>query len=182
VATRLKAEPYEDVTLTIQGRDVVLGGEATLEEDKTEAALQARAVAGVGRITNSIRVYGGVRLVQLEINATLLDGIDFDPGESVILERSQAVMKRLLGTFQRATNLDIDISGYTDNSGNEEENRRLSQERAQAVVGWLAEHGIDRGRMTAAGHGSSDPVASNETMDGRAKNRRIEIKIKEANH
>src|ERR1051326_7512926 len=69
----------------------------------------------------------------------------------------------------------VRINGYTDNVGNKAGNRRLSQERATAVMNWLLGHGIDRKRLTAKGYGDSRPIGDNSTNDGRAKNRRVEL-------
>jgi outer membrane protein OmpA-like peptidoglycan-associated protein len=70
----------------------------------------------------------------------------------------------------------IEISGYTDNTGNPLENRKLSQRRADKVREYLVLHGIDPGRITAVGKGGEDPLVDNKTPEGRAFNRRIEMR------
>ena len=72
-------------------------------------------------------------------------------------------------------NWTIRIEGYTDNTGSKPFNQKLSQQRADAVMNWLAEHGVDKSRMTAKGYGDSRPVADNSIEEGRAENRRVEI-------
>jgi outer membrane protein OmpA-like peptidoglycan-associated protein len=67
------------------------------------------------------------------------------------------------------------VEGFTDNQGAKEANLKLSSERAEAVVHWLADHRIDRSRLSAKGYGDARPVASNSTAEGRAKNRRVEL-------
>jgi outer membrane protein OmpA-like peptidoglycan-associated protein len=69
----------------------------------------------------------------------------------------------------------IRVEGFTDNVGSREANVKLSSDRADAVMNWLAEHGIDRGRLSSKGYGESRPVASNSTEEGRAKNRRVQL-------
>jgi peptidoglycan-binding protein ArfA len=69
----------------------------------------------------------------------------------------------------------IDIEGHTDSTGSEETNLKLSRERAAAVGDFLVTQGIAQTRMTTKGLGPADPVASNDTAEGRAKNRRVEI-------
>ena len=71
----------------------------------------------------------------------------------------------------------IEISGYTDNIGSNENNQELSEKRAIAVKQFLIVRGIDKKRIVAKGYGSNKPKADNNTEEGRAKNRRIEVKI-----
>ena len=70
----------------------------------------------------------------------------------------------------------FEISGYTDNVGSENSNQVLSESRAIAVVNYLVEHGIAPERLVAKGYGELNPIADNTTEEGRAKNRRTEIK------
>ena len=69
----------------------------------------------------------------------------------------------------------VRVEGFTDSSGNQESNLKLSQERADAVANWLIDHGVDRSRLAAKGYGEDKPVASNKTETGRRKNRRVEL-------
>lgn len=71
--------------------------------------------------------------------------------------------------------LKLKIEGHTDNVGASAANLTLSQQRAAAVKAWLVKAGISQDRLTTAGHGDSQPVAANDTEDGRSKNRRVEL-------
>lgn len=75
--------------------------------------------------------------------------------------------------------LHLKIDGYTDNSGKPEKNLELSQKRSDAVKKYLVEKGVEAARITATGHGQEDPVADNKTEVGRAKNRRVEMKVEQ---
>ena len=74
-------------------------------------------------------------------------------------------------------NVTIKLGGYTDNTGDLQANLRLSQQRADAVMADLVKLGVDAGRMKAEGYGQEHPVADNSTVEGRAKNRRIDIRV-----
>jgi outer membrane protein OmpA-like peptidoglycan-associated protein len=69
----------------------------------------------------------------------------------------------------------LEIQGYTDNQGSVESNQKLSERRAKSVMDYLVKKGIDKGRLTAKGFGISNPVATNDTPEGRAENRRVEL-------
>ncbi len=75
--------------------------------------------------------------------------------------------------------INLRIEGYTDSTGSDELNQRLSRERAESVRGFLEKQGVAAGRMTAVGYGPKFPVADNATPEGRAKNRRVEIVLAE---
>jgi outer membrane protein OmpA-like peptidoglycan-associated protein len=71
----------------------------------------------------------------------------------------------------------VEIGGHTDNTGSAEYNQKLSEQRAQTVVDYLVEKGIDSKKLKSAGYGHLKPVTENNTEEGRAKNRRTELKI-----
>ena len=71
----------------------------------------------------------------------------------------------------------MEISGHTDNTGSLKLNTRLSQARAESVVDYIVEHGIEASRLEAKGYAFSRPVAPNDTAEGRAANRRVEFEI-----
>ncbi|MCB1733535.1 MAG: OmpA family protein, partial [Halieaceae bacterium] len=71
----------------------------------------------------------------------------------------------------------VEVQGHTDDRGDDTSNLRLSQRRAEAVVEYLVNNGVDAGRLTARGYGELVPIEPNETKQGRAENRRVEFKI-----
>jgi outer membrane protein OmpA-like peptidoglycan-associated protein len=71
--------------------------------------------------------------------------------------------------------LKLRVEGHTDNVGGKAANQALSDQRAAAVVAWLASHGVTKARLAAQGFGDTKPVADNATEEGRAKNRRVEL-------
>lgn len=107
-----------------------------------------------------------------------LRNIFFDLAKATLRPESNSELDRLVKLMKDVPNLKIEISGHTDNTGSAITNETLSQQRAEAVVNYLKQKGIDGSRMTAKGYGASRPVATNNTDDGRQQNRRTEFEIK----
>lgn len=110
----------------------------------------------------------------LDENSALLD-ITFDSGKSEIKKESELFLYNTLQELNENPNLKIEIRGFTDNVGSVTSNKKLSQERADAVKIWLVKKGIDALRIKAIGLGIENPIADNSTEEGRNKNRRIEL-------
>jgi outer membrane protein OmpA-like peptidoglycan-associated protein len=86
-------------------------------------------------------------------------------------------LERLVLFLQDNSSLKLEIQGHTDNSGSVSSNTKLSQARANSIVGFLISKGINKDRLIAKGFGSSVPIASNTTPEGKAQNRRVEMKL-----
>lgn len=100
--------------------------------------------------------------------------VNFATDSAVVTERYFSDIAELAAFLQRFKDVDVMIEGHTDNTGPEAYNQKLSQRRANAVADVLAnEHGIARSRLQAKGYGESNPIASNDTAEGRAENRRV---------
>jgi outer membrane protein OmpA-like peptidoglycan-associated protein len=102
-------------------------------------------------------------------------GIEFDTGKATIKPQSEKVLGDVLSLLQAQPDWKMKIEGHTDSTGTKAGNQILSQQRAAAVVAWLAQNGIAQARLTAAGLGDSKPIADNSTEQGRARNRRVEL-------
>jgi outer membrane protein OmpA-like peptidoglycan-associated protein len=107
----------------------------------------------------------------------VLENILFESGKAVLVASSYSALDKILKALQDNPELKIEISGYTDNTGSAVINAKLSEDRARAVVVYLARKGIDIARLSFHGYGSEQPIADNATAEGRAKNRRVELKI-----
>lgn len=105
----------------------------------------------------------------------VLENIEFESNSAVLLEPSKTELQQLLNYLQQHPKIQVAIHGHTDNVGEEAANLTLSQARAQAVVNFLSEQGIPPQRLSAKGFGAQQPLVSNETPEGRAKNRRVEF-------
>lgn len=107
------------------------------------------------------------------------DGASFKFGKAELSQSALVSFEPMLKRLQDYAQATATIDGYTDNTGPNEINVKLSEERAQSVANYFIQNGITADRMTVTGHGSSNPVASNDTREGRATNRRVEIKSPE---
>lgn len=107
----------------------------------------------------------------------VLKNIFFETNSHSLLPTSFAELNTLIELMQKNPSLKLMIEGHTDNIGKEELNIKLSQQRAEAIVSYLTEKGIEPSRLKAKGYGFSKPIADNNTEEGRAMNRRTEIKI-----
>lgn len=96
---------------------------------------------------------------------------------SSLNKTSVAVIDRLVDSLNANPRMKIEVAGHTDNSGDDQANMQLSQKRADAIKGYLIQKGIKAERLLAKGYGEVEPVASNDTPEGRAFNRRTEVKI-----
>jgi lipid-binding SYLF domain-containing protein len=168
---------------------------ATLRPDRREnRKLYGRAIGNREILETGVPVPGGAQPLVAELDR-ISGGVPVraqlgEPGARVILREDQlyfatgqyavpasaeAALNAVLQTLNQNPAWRVRIEGFTDNVGSREANRTLSEQRAQAVMDWLASHGVDPARMTARGFGESRPMASNATGDGRARNRRVEI-------
>jgi len=119
-----------------------------------------------------------IKLKKIEIGGSVvLRNVFFNTGSYELLPESKVELKRLIDFLILNKSLYIELEGHTDNVGSEELNRVLSESRAKEVYKYLVDQGIEESRMTFMGYGYSRPISSNETIEGRALNRRTEFKI-----
>ena len=119
-----------------------------------------------------------IPLQPIEIDASVvLKNIFFDFNKYELRNESQAELDKVVQFLGDNPNVKVVIEGHTDNVGKAADNKKLSEYRARAVVNYLIENGVKSTRLTATGFGATKPVASNQTEEGRAQNRRTELKI-----
>ncbi len=107
----------------------------------------------------------------------ILKNVFFETDSYVLKPESQVELNKLIDFLKKNLNRKVEIGGHTDNVGSEEHNKNLSQNRANSVVNYLVKNGIDAKRLSAKGYGFSEPIAENNTTEGKALNRRTECKI-----
>jgi outer membrane protein OmpA-like peptidoglycan-associated protein len=118
-----------------------------------------------------VRVGEGIKLVLNE------NAVRFDTNKSSLTAAAKANLDKLIPVFQEYADTNITLFGYTDSTGPADYNLKLSGERAAAVRNYLVAKGMSLSRFTVTGLGIADPVASNETAEGRTQNRRVEFAI-----
>jgi len=108
----------------------------------------------------------------------VLRSVHFDFDKATLKPEAKAILDEAVQVLEHEGSVDIIVEGHTDSVGTEQYNLGLSRRRADTVRAYLVDHGIVRSRITAEGMGESKPVASNDTADGRAQNRRVELHVK----
>lgn len=104
-----------------------------------------------------------------------LYGVLFDFNKSTLQPASDGILTQVATMMTANPSLNVEVQGHTDNVGTDAYNQTLSEARARSVMTWLTQHGVAAGRMTAKGYGKTQPVADNNSDEGRMKNRRVEI-------
>ncbi len=117
-------------------------------------------------------------LQRIEVGTkVVLDNIYFETGKSVLTVNSYEALDQVVRFLENNESVRLEISGHTDNTGSLKTNTNLSQARAKAVVDYIVKSGIDGGRLEYKGYADSQPVAENNTPEGRERNRRVEFKV-----
>ena len=106
-----------------------------------------------------------------------MQGIEFESGKATIKKKSYPLLDQIANIFIENSNYIIEVQGHTDNTGNPELNKTLSDKRAHAVMDYMLNKGVEAHRLSAVGYGQDQPIADNKTKAGRQKNRRVEFKI-----
>jgi outer membrane protein OmpA-like peptidoglycan-associated protein len=103
-------------------------------------------------------------------------GVNFDFDKATLRADSEPALQSILKLFTDNPDLAVELGGHTDNVGKRDYNLKLSEGRVTTVKGWLVGKGVKAERLTARGYADTQPVGSNDTPEGRAKNRRVELK------
>lgn len=150
-----------------------------LEEERKAAEAERARLAEIERL----RLQELERLAKLkeeEIKKALslaTESVAFRSGSAQLTDQSKAPLDEVAKLLNENPEIKLELAGYTDNTGNADTNLRLSKERASAVKAYLVAQGVGEARLTADGFGIANPRADNGTAEGRALNRRVEMKI-----
>ncbi len=131
------------------------------------AAIRAKLLAQLNAVLQTTETPRG-----LMVN---LNDVLFDTGKYTLKQNTQISLAQVATILNLYQGLKVQVEGYTDNTGSDQLNQTLSENRSRAVSDFLTGHGVPPGNVTAAGYGKSDPVADNSNAKGRAQNRRVEL-------
>jgi outer membrane protein OmpA-like peptidoglycan-associated protein len=160
-------------------------GEGELDEVLAGAAIGAGIGAGVGAYMDSqeekLARIPGTTVERVDKNMLLVrfdSDVLFSVNSSSLNSGSQQTLEEAARVFLEYPKTAIIAQGHTDASGGEQYNQSLSEQRARSVASYLVSNGVDSTRISALGYGEQNPVASNDTADGRARNRRVDLLLK----
>lgn len=148
------------------GTGALIGRKMDKQQQELEAQLKN---AQIEKITDSNNLQA--------IKVTFNNGILFAVNSAQLNASAKADLNELAQNLIQNPETNVQVFGYTDNTGSQQLNERLSLQRAESVVNYLVSDGVKPNRLSAKGFGWNDPVASNATPEGRAQNRRVEIYI-----
>lgn len=129
---------------------------------------------GLNVIVADVGAQDWAKALRQDCRVTLL-GVNFDFNKATLRPESSSVLQKAAATLQSLPQLKIEVQGHTDNVGDDAYNARLSEQRAEAVLTWLAGHGVAANRLSSKGYGKSKPIATNDSDEGRARNRRVDL-------
>ena len=164
--------------LSIDGSIVSVRGEVANEAQRQQIASEiATSLNPTYTVNNGLRI----AVAEQGVLDAALDKriIEFDSGQASITPAGLAILDEMATAMQKLKGRKVEVIGHTDNTGLRASNVSLSQARAEAVRNYLASKGIAPDTVLTSGQGPDRPVASNTTVDGRARNRRIEFRIAE---
>ena len=164
------------------GDTLTLTGTAPSVEVKAGVEAAGRAAWPSVQISNNIDVKGAVAAgscgnLQADITSALRTPIAYQHAESSLTSSAKTELTAIANAIKACPDARVTVIGHTDNTGSDGVNIPLSDKRARSVADYLVSQGVPAGSVSSRGEGSSAPVASNDTADGRAQNRRTEITV-----
>jgi peptidoglycan-binding protein ArfA len=182
-----------DFNFDINGDTLTLTGTAPSEDGKSAVEAAAKAAWPNIKIINNIQVSqapappatpappapgaGPCASLQADISGLLATPINFQTDGFSLTSESQGQLTQVADKLKACPNSKIAVVGNTDNTGNDAINIPLSDNRAKSVADYLISQGVPAAGITSSGVGSTQPIASNDTPDGRAQNRRVDITV-----
>ena len=164
----------------------LVGGRRDRTEKILGAGIGAVAGAGIGaymdaqeRKLREETAGTGVDVIRDGDNLLLRmpSGITFATDSATVQPQFRPTLDEVSSVLAQYPKTYIDVYGHTDSDGSDAYNQGLSERRAESVAGYLTSHGVQSARIATRGFGETQPIASNETVEGKASNRRVEIKI-----
>lgn len=189
------ADGIPDFNFSIEGDTLTLTGTAPSAEVRAAVEAAAKAAWPNIKLVNNIQVAatpapsapaapgapggtpGPCAALQGDVSALLRTPINFSTDGFVLAPASQQLLSQVADKLKSCAGAQVDVTGYTDSSGNDAINVPLSGNRAKAVADYLVSQGLPADHVRSSGAGSANPIASNDTPEGKAQNRRVEITV-----
>lgn len=172
--------PLRETTqrFVIDGDTMFLEGSVPDEGTSRRIETQAREALGDDRVVNNLSIGDdAVFDVRQPVELTMAETVLFSTGRADISDRYQPLIDLAVDLLESHERISLTLIGHTDSVGSHDDNARLSLQRAEATAGRFFGHGVDPRRIAIEGRGEFDPVADNDTADGRQANRRVEFLI-----
>jgi len=166
------------------GTQFVWDGRTTSGEYVEQGSIYTARISGSDKTgkkwkSNDETIKALIEVIESKKEITFeISSIYFATAKSMLKSESIPVLRMVVDLLKKYPDYTVEVIGHTDDVGSEENNLSLSKSRAIAVVEFINKNIINTGRIFAEGHGESEPIASNETKDGRSKNRRVEFSLK----
>ena len=148
-------------------------GDAPEKKPKPEAKAEPPKVAAPKKPKRQRRARMNAEVKRVEID----DKVMFASGKAELLPESNALLDDVAEVLQENPEATVEVAGHTDATGSADLNRRLSNDRAEAVKRYLMTKGVAEGRLTSKGYGPDEPLDSNDTDQGKEKNRSVEFRV-----
>lgn len=175
------AAPIPNFNFKLDGDTLTLTGTAASDQEKAAVEAAAKAAWPNMKIANEIQVTaagaGGCANLSADVAGLLRTPITFDTDSYTLSASAQQELTQVADRLKTCSTAKVAVSGYTDDTGNDAINIPLSDNRAKSVAAFLVSSGVPADHITSRGLGAAGPVASNDTADGRAQNRRIVMVI-----
>lgn len=177
VAGAVRAQNLFWASVEPSGQHIRLTGAAPGYAEKQKAGDIAAAISGVTGVANEIAIIGEAGTCQGKLDEHLKqERVTFKSGRADLTEFSFSLLT-LLASIARNCDTRLEIAVHTDGTGDAGINLKLSQRRADAVRKYLVQSGVDPDRVQARGYGETQPLADNDSADGRDANRRVEFRV-----
>jgi peptidoglycan-binding protein ArfA len=172
-----------DFSFKLDGDTLTLTGTAPSEDAKSAVEAAAKVAWPSLKIVNEIQVTaapgpsGACANLQADVTSALKAPINFETDGFTLTAGTQQMLTQVADKLKACPDANVAVSGYTDNTGNDAINIPLSGNRAKSVADFLTSQGVAGDHITSKGLGSADPIASNNTPEGKAQNRRVVIVV-----